>query len=79
MALAGSPLGEGFATPVSVAGSLWHSNQNLTKRFSCLDASELVTIPSLKIPPKAEKAGVSAQKHKGPTCYLKQLVFREPF
>ena len=40
---------------MSVAGYLWNSNQNMTKRFSCLDGSELATIPCLKMPPRSRK------------------------
>ena len=52
---AGSPGEARFRTPMSVAGYLWNSNQNMTKRFSCLDGSELATIPCLKMPPRSRK------------------------
>ena len=52
---AGSPVEARFRTPMSMAGYLWNSNQNMTNHFSCLDESELATIPCLKIPPRSRK------------------------
>lgn len=61
----------GSLMPVSLAGSLRSSSHNITRHFSCLDASELATITSLKFSPRGRKKSPRAQ-----ACHLKQPGFQ---